>query len=84
MNAWKPYEPDTSRARELDRILRDHPQQATRTPRDPQAARRQNILTQHRRRIAYLRRGGRHEEADAEEKAYEEREANRAKREIKP
>lgn len=69
MNAWTPYEPDTRRARELDELLRKNPENVG--GRAPMPDR--TMRTNHRRRIAYLRRCGRYAEADAEAKIYAER-----------
>jgi len=74
MNAWTEPDLDTSRVRELDQLLRANPENVG--GRRPKSAageiQRQNY---HRRRIAYLRRGGRHAEADAEADVYAAREA---------
>lgn len=73
MNAWTPPEYDTSRSRELDQLLRENPQNTGGRPRS--RARDNQIRDQHQRRIAYLRRGGRHAEAEAEADVYAAREA---------
>jgi hypothetical protein len=75
MNAWTPPEPDTRRARELDELIRQNPATGGR-PKQRTAAGDLQRQNQHGRRIAYLRRGGRHAEADIEAHIYAAREAN--------
>lgn len=73
MNAWNAPEPGTRRARELDELIRQSPAIGGRPKRRTPAGEIQHE-NQHQRRIAYLRRGGRHGEADIEAAVYAARE----------
>jgi len=72
MNAWNPptFDAGRRRARELDELLK----LPNCPPGRAQVARSQR-QSQHERRIAYLRRGGRYDEATAEIAAHAAREA---------
>ena len=79
MNAWTPPAFDDGRTRELDQLIREQ-QPTSRGGRPPVAREGERRQTQFRRRITYLRRGGRHAEADAEIAANDQSETYRRER----